>query len=327
MKASIPMRTVVGLFDDRRDAMRAHAALIQEGYAKSDLDVLSNADKTDAARLSHIREWIPEPDAALYIEGVRNGGTIITAYVEESTAPRAAEIMSGFNMVNIRRGLSDAIKTRELKLTEPAKNENVLEVIEEEMQVGKEIVERGRARIFSIVSEKQVQQDVHLRDETLRVQRRPVNREVRDTPDLFRERSFEMVEMDEIATVGKTAHVVEEVQLGKEIADKVETVKETLRRQDVKVEEVPVARPFKEYETDFRGFYTKNLANSGLAYEKFGPAFLFGYEMAKGETLHRKSWTEVESDSKRLWEEKNPGTWERNRAIIKYAWEKTRNNR
>jgi uncharacterized protein (TIGR02271 family) len=313
------MRTVVGLFDDRRDALRAHAALIQEGYSKAELDIMSTADKTDAAKLSHIRELMPEPDAAFYIEGVRRGGTIITAYVEESTAPRAAEIMSGYT----KNRITGSVRTRDL--TEPSKNENSLEVIEEELHVAKETVERGRTRIFSVVSEKQVQQDVHLRDETLRVQRRPVNREVLDTPDLFRERSYEMTEVDEIATVGKTAHVVEEVQLGKEIVDKVETIKGALRRQDVRVEEIPVVRPFKEYEADFRGFHTKSLASSGIAYEKFGPAFLFGYELSTHENRHRNSWTEVEADCKRTWEEKNPGTWEKNKDAIKYAWEKTRN--
>src|SRR5262245_32315177 len=113
MRALIPMRTVVGLFDDRRDAMRAHEALVQEGYAKADLDILSTADKTDAAKLSHIREWMPEPDAAFYIEGVRRGGTIITAYVEESTARRAAEIMSGYT----KNRTTESVKARDLTLS------------------------------------------------------------------------------------------------------------------------------------------------------------------------------------------------------------------
>ena len=53
-----------------------------------------------------------------------------------------------------------------------------------------------------------------------------------------------MIETDEIATVKKTARVVEEVALGKDVVNKVETIKETLRRQDVQVEAIPAARPF-----------------------------------------------------------------------------------
>ena len=44
--------------------------------------------------------------------------------------------------------------------------------------------------------------------------------------------------MDRIAKVGKTARIVEEVALGEEVAEKVETIKDTLLRQDVKIDEV-----------------------------------------------------------------------------------------
>src|SRR5262245_38171962 len=194
------MRTVVGLFDDRAEAMRAYAALMHEGYAKADLDVLTSDDKDDKPKLEHMREWVPEPDVNIYLEGVRQEGTLITANVGDSAATRAAEIMSGYNMVNIKKRATELQKTRkDLSLLDPAKNDNVLEVIEEELQVGKEQIERGRMRIYSVQSERQVTHDVGLRDETLRVHRRPANRAVTVSPDLFKERSFEMVEMDEIA--------------------------------------------------------------------------------------------------------------------------------
>ncbi len=38
-----------------------------------------------------------------YLEGVNQGGTIITANVADSAATRAAEIMSGYKMVNIKK--------------------------------------------------------------------------------------------------------------------------------------------------------------------------------------------------------------------------------
>jgi len=316
-----PMRTVVGLFDDRNEAMRAYTALVDEGYAKADLDILTNDDKDDEPRLAHMRQWVPEPDVSIYLEGVRRGGTIITAYVADSSVARAAEIMSGYKMINIKkRGAELEAVRRDLKLSDPAKSDNVLEVVEAELWVGKEIVERGRMRIYSIHTGR-------LRDETLRVQRRPVNRSVKANPDLFRERSFEMVEMFEIAKVGKTARVVEEVFLGKEVVDKVETIKETLRRQNVQVEEIPALRPFAEYDADFRNFFARNLANSGVTYENLGPAFHYGYNLATREPFRSSPWTAVEADSRRIWEEKNPGTWDKNKAVVKYAWERVRSVR
>jgi len=133
--------------------------------------------------------------------------------------------------------------------------------------------------------------------------------------------------MDEIAKVGKTARVIEEVELGKEVADKVDTIKETLRRQDVQVEEIPPLRSFREYDGDFRSFYNKNLVNSGVTYDNLTPAFHYGYDLATREPFRSSPWTAVEADSKGIWEEKNPGTWEKNKAVIKYAWERVRNVR
>jgi stress response protein YsnF len=45
-----------------------------------------------------------------------------------------------------------------------------------------------------------------------------------------------VAETDEEAVIGKTARVKEEVVVHKESADRVETVRDTVRRQDVEIE-------------------------------------------------------------------------------------------
>ena len=85
------MRTVIGLFDDRNEAMRAYAALQQEGYARADLDILTSDDKDDVPKLAAMRTFVPEPDVNVYLEGVRQGGTLITANVADSAVERAAD--------------------------------------------------------------------------------------------------------------------------------------------------------------------------------------------------------------------------------------------
>jgi len=136
-----------------------------------------------------------------------------------------------------------------------------------------------------------------------------------------------MVEIDEIATVSKSARVVEEVVLGKDVTEKVEVIRETLRRQDVEIEEVPAVRPYDEYHSDFNTFYTQHLQGSGLGYERFDPAFRYGYSLATREPFRSSPWKAVEADARRIWEEKNPGTWAENKAIVKYAWERVRSAR
>jgi uncharacterized protein (TIGR02271 family) len=53
------------------------------------------------------------------------------------------------------------------------------------------------------------------------------------------DRTIEMAETREEAVVSKTAHVTEEVRLRKDAVDRVETVRDTLRREEVDVEQVP----------------------------------------------------------------------------------------
>ena len=321
-------KTVIGLFDDREEATRAYAALVEEGYARADIDILTNDDADDVPKLAALKQYVKAPDVDVYLEGVRQGGTVITANVIDSAAERAAGILSNFNIVNIGKRVTELKKVEpSLTLSDPLHDDNVIEVIEEELQVGVGEEERGRLRIYNVVTEREVAKNVGLRDETLRVKRRPVNRAVAISPDLFKERSFELVEVDQIALVSKTARVVEEVSLGKEVVEKIETIKATLRRQDVEIEEIPAARSFADYDSDFRGFYTAKLANSGVSYDELKPSFNFGYTLATREPFRSSPWSAIEVDGKRIWEEKNPGTWDQSKAVIKYAWERVRNAR
>jgi hypothetical protein len=60
---------------------------------------------------------------------------------------------------------------------------------------------------------------------------------------------------------------------GKEVTEKIETIRETLRCTDVQSEEMPGVLAFDEYAGDFRSTCTQRLAGSCLAYERNSPAF------------------------------------------------------
>src|SRR5688572_4507847 len=190
------MPAVIGLFDERTEAMRAYDALLNGGFRSADLDILTSDDKDDVPKLAKLGDSVPEPDVHVYLEGVHQGGTLVTVNAAGNNVTKAAEIMAGYHMVNIPDRVKDLRKTRStLQLADPTKDEHVLEVVEEELEVGSRQVERGRMRIYSKVTERQAEEQVRLRDETIRVQRRPVRRVVSTTdPDLFRERSYEMTE-------------------------------------------------------------------------------------------------------------------------------------
>ena len=115
----------------------------------------------------------------------------------------------------------------------------VIQLAEESLAVGKRLVNRGGTRIRRYVVERPAEADVTLRSETIQVERRPVTGATAATAD-FTDKTIEMTASAEEAVVGKTTRVVEEVALRKEASERTETVHDTVRRQEVEVEQVPV---------------------------------------------------------------------------------------
>lgn len=117
-----------------------------------------------------------------------------------------------------------------------------MKVVEEDLLVGKRVIEHGRVRVYSHVTERPVEEQVSLREEHVTVKRRPVDRPATNEDlNAFRESTVEMTEYAEEAVVAKEARVVEEVVVGREVETHTETVRDKVRRTDVEVieEETP----------------------------------------------------------------------------------------
>lgn len=323
---------------------------------------------------------IPRPEAEMYNEGVRRGGTLVTVRTNDrQDAEEAADIMARYDVVDIdQRGESyrnsgwkydDAAKpyttdevktyrssyaterpivgattdtTRTMATADTTTNrqnidgEQVLPVIEENLQVDKRQVQGGTTRIRTFITERPIEEQVTLRDETIRVQRRAAQRDVAPGElDAFREQTFEVTETSEEAVVAKTARVIEEVVVGKDVQQRTETIRDTVRRQDVDVQEssseqrvgTTKVADFTSFDTDFRSNYDTNYKNSGMTYENYTPVYRYGYNLASDDRYSNADWNTVENDARTHWEEKNPGTWEQFKDGIHYAWERARGKR
>ena len=124
-----------------------------------------------------------------------------------------------------------------------AVGEVVLPVIEEEIRIGKREVDRVGARVTTRVVETPVQESVTLRNEQVHVERRPVDRPVRDGEIAdFVEGTLEVHARSEEAVVHKQARVVEEVVISKGATEREETVRDTVKRTDVDVDKVGADR-------------------------------------------------------------------------------------
>jgi len=124
-------------------------------------------------------------------------------------------------------------------------------VIQEEMQVGKREVETGGVRLRARVFEKPVEENLRLRKERVYVERNPVNRPATEADyQAFKEGTIEATETTEVPVVNKESNVVEEVRLKKQVEEKEEKIRGSVRRQDVDVEQKRKDREFNPDLTD-----------------------------------------------------------------------------
>jgi uncharacterized protein (TIGR02271 family) len=125
------------------------------------------------------------------------------------------------------------------------REEEIIPLAEEELQVGKRTVDRGTTTIRRYVVRTPVEEQVVLRDETVRVERRrPVMPGEAGVPSgAFEERTVEVHQTAEEPVVNKTAHVAEEVVVHKETTERTETVRDDVRREEVEVQEPNRSRP------------------------------------------------------------------------------------
>lgn len=115
-----------------------------------------------------------------------------------------------------------------------------IKVIREDLEVGKREVETGGVRLRSRIVERPVDEEVRLRTERVTVNRNPVNRPATEADfTAFKEGEVEMTESKEVPVVSKTARVVEEVSLKKDVTERTDKVHETLRNTEVDVEKIP----------------------------------------------------------------------------------------
>lgn len=128
----------------------------------------------------------------------------------------------------------DSIAPRGSSGTASRNSDGTLEVVEEQLQVGKREVDHGGVRVVQRVTEKPVHETVRLHEEHAVVDRHPVDRAA--TSADFRDATLEVRETAEQAVVAKTARVVEEVRVGKEVREREEVIEDTLRRKDVDIE-------------------------------------------------------------------------------------------
>ena len=267
--------TITAMFDTRADAEaakeRLKASNVDAGHInihdKSSAGYKESGYSTDQDQgfwASVKNAFLPDEDRHTYEEGVRRGGAVLTADVDDDAVDRAVKVLDEAGSVDVDQRASEWRSSgwdypaggamaaggasafggfgkgdagdRDTAMRGTG-DEEVIPVVEEKLVVGKRDVDRGGVRVRSYVTETPVHEQVRLRDERINVERRTVDQPLSAADgDAFRERTIDMTATGEEAVVSKTARVVEEVVVSKTADERVEQIDDTVRRTDVEVD-------------------------------------------------------------------------------------------
>lgn len=260
---------------------------------------------------------IPEETVERYEQGIKEGGILMavkprsdedaqhfTSRWQDHTPATAHAAMPSTAGTTARTGSTES---------------GTIPVIEEQLEVGKRQVETGTVHVTSHIVETPVNESVTLREEHADIQRRPVDRPATEADlDAFKEETIEVRQMAEKAVVNKTAHVVEEVVVGKTATTNTQQISDTVRKTVVDIE--------REGEDsgalDFRGDFQTRYAGSRHSYDDVAPAYRYGTTLASDQRYANRSWDDIETDARSDWQRRYPhSTWEEMKAAVRHGWE------
>lgn len=270
-------RTITALFDSRTDAEAARSRLTATNIDADNVRIVDQNDSgvgSDSSGSSGGGFWasikdvfVPDEDRHSYDEGLRRGGVMLYASVDDDDVDRAVTVLEETGSVDMDEresswrsegwaGYSPSTSSSYGSSTSASSSglgaiggattgdrlqEEHIQLGEEELRVGKREVNRGSARIRTYVTERPVTEQVSLREEHVNVERRPVDGTTStgnvDTGALFQERTVEMMETAEEAVVDKRARVTEELVISKTAEQHTETISDTVRKTEVDIDE------------------------------------------------------------------------------------------
>ncbi|MGI4738701.1 MAG: YsnF/AvaK domain-containing protein [Janthinobacterium lividum] len=246
-------QTVVGIFNTAAEAQLAVQKLEQAGFELDYVDVAhreaanqgvgSTSDSSVGGFFSSLFGGDDNDDARNYTAAAQRGSSVVTVHLDAADqAHRAATILDEAGAIDVDgdTGATSPTAAAPTGYVATGDAQQTAQVIEENLQVGKRTEQTGGVRLRSRIVERPVEASVRLREEHVTVQRTPVNRPATEADfQAFKEGQIELTESAERAVVGKEAHVVEEVSLGKEVTEREEIVRDTVRNTEVDVEQIP----------------------------------------------------------------------------------------
>jgi uncharacterized protein (TIGR02271 family) len=244
---------VVTAYDTIDKAKAALNVLKSSGIDASNVSLLDRSALGSTTDYAHPGLWrrlfgenVWDHEAAVYGETLKKGGALLAVRVPQEQVAKVMSILDVHKPLDVHEVAkkigaevpvqAKALVTPPVAAAAAAGNEEVLRLAEEQLNVGKRMFETGTTRIRRFVTERPVEAEVKLHEEHAEVLRRAIS-DSSYTADIdWSDKEYSVTETAEEAVVSKSARVVEEVAIRKEGTDRVETVHDTVRRQQVEVD-------------------------------------------------------------------------------------------
>ncbi len=252
-------QTVVAVFDTAAHADAAVADLKAENVSPEMISQHSKNASTSGSTphaapatgfWSRLFGSASDQDTAVFDRKVESGSTVVSVRASDEHLDRVSAILEKHHPIDLdehssQNGSTETTTTRTTPMmgtkagAGTSSDGGTMQLSEEALAVGKRAVSGGTTRVRRYVVETPVEEQVSLHSEKVTLDRKPVTDGRPLTNPDFADKTMEMTETSEEAVVSKTARVKEEVSLRKEMGDRVETVKDTVRRDEVEIEQVP----------------------------------------------------------------------------------------
>ncbi len=258
-------RTITAMFDSRSEAESARDRLSASNIDADRVRIIDQSSSGETGGQSSGESegfwaslkdmFMPDEDRQAYGEGIRRGGFMLTAEVDENDADRACSTLDQSSSVDLderqNEWRSDGWEGYQAdrpagafgrlgqdEQSSSGMDEERIPIVDEELRVGKREVERGGARVRSYVRDVPVHEQVDLREEHVDIERRPVDRKIEaGDGDIFKDRDIEMTEHSEEAVISKEARVREELVMRKTSENRTQEIDDTVRHTEVDVDE------------------------------------------------------------------------------------------
>ena len=274
-------QTVIGIFENASEARDAVEQLVTKGFDRSAIDISTTASGdttgsttgysstgTGTASMSDnssegeskigkfFKNLFGDDDDnnnqySSYSRAAESRSVVTVHAQSADQADKAADILDDYGAINVdddsSSSSSSSYGAADMGTIQQAGQSTgetkSIPVIEEQLQVGKKVVETGGVRLRSRIVERPVEESLRLREERVYVNRTPVNRPISGSElESFKEGTIEMTESAEVPVVAKEAYVKEEIRVGKEVSERDETIRDTVRSTEVEVENLKTDR-------------------------------------------------------------------------------------